>query len=278
MLISYKRSQTSVVLRVKIRSTSTGEGLTGLTSASSGLIIGTIANNEASSTAYTVASSNVETISTLGTYAAPTSGKARFKEVDATNHPGIYEVQLANSRFAVTSAKDLLVTISGASGMAQCDALVPLVDLDPYTALSSDTTMQAVLALINPARIVANTGLTAENKEIYAGADYNSSDTNRALQWSVDDVDLTSGTVAFSYMLTSTYEAGGGSWTSLGSGSVTAYSSGTNTIKVSLTAAQVATLTTVTPPADKFAYTYKLEVTLSSRVRRSVIGGLNVVQ
>jgi len=135
-LISYKRSQTSVVLRVKIldSSVTTGAGKTGLTSASSGLKIGTIADNESTSTAYTVAGSTIETITTLGTYATPTATKCRFKEVDSTNHPGVYEIQIADARFAVSSAKSLLVSISGATNAAETDVLIPLVDNDPYTA------------------------------------------------------------------------------------------------------------------------------------------------
>ena len=139
MLIGYKRGQGSVVLRVKIlnSSVSTGAGLTGLTSASSGLIISTIADNEASATAYAVAGSNVESITTLGTYAAPTSGKCRFKEVDSTNHKGIYEIQIADARFSVSSAKNLLVSIAGATNAAECDVVIPLRDLDPYTSADS---------------------------------------------------------------------------------------------------------------------------------------------
>src|SRR5687767_11917255 len=116
MLIPYKRSQASVILRVKIRdsSQSDGRGLTGLTSASTGLRISTIADNEATATAYTVAGSTIEGITTFGTYAAPTATKCRFKEVDATNHPGVYELQFADARFAVASAKSLLVSLSGA--------------------------------------------------------------------------------------------------------------------------------------------------------------------
>lgn len=136
MLISYKLGQGSIVLRVKLLNSSvtTGAGLTGLTSASTGLIISTIANNEATATAYTVAGSNVETITTLGTYAAPASGKCRFKEVDATNHKGIYEIQIADARFNVSNAKTIIVSISGATNLVECDALIPLVQLDPYNA------------------------------------------------------------------------------------------------------------------------------------------------
>jgi len=136
MLIGYKRGQGSIVLRVKIlnSSVSTGAGLTGLTSASSGLIISTIADNESTATAYTVAGSTIEGITTLGTYAAPTATKCRFKEVDATNHKGVYEIQLADARYAVSSAKSLLVSVSGATNAAETDVVIPLRDLDPYTS------------------------------------------------------------------------------------------------------------------------------------------------
>lgn len=142
MLIGYKRGQGSIVLRVKILNSSvaTGAGLTGLTNASSGLIISTIADNEATATAYTVAASNVETITTLGTYAAPTSGKCRFKEVDATNHRGVYEIQIADARFAVSSAKSLLVSVSGATNAAETDVVIPLRDLDPFDAVRAGLT------------------------------------------------------------------------------------------------------------------------------------------
>jgi hypothetical protein len=139
MLIGFKRGQASVILRVKIlnSSVSTGAGLTGLTSASSGLVISTIADNEATATVYSVGSSNVEGITTLGTYAAPTSGKCRFKEVDATNHKGVYEIQIADARYAVSNAKSLLVSVYGATNAAETDVVIPLRDLDPYTSADS---------------------------------------------------------------------------------------------------------------------------------------------
>lgn len=136
MLISYKNGQGSIVLRVKIldSSSSAGAGLTGLTSGSSGLRISTIADNEASATAYTVAGSTIETITTLGTYAAPTATKCRFKEVDSTSHKGIYEIQIADDRFAVSSAKSIIVSVSGATNACECDVTIPLTVQDPYAA------------------------------------------------------------------------------------------------------------------------------------------------
>lgn len=131
-----KNGQTSVVLRFKLLDSSSlvGAGLTGLTSASSGLIISTIADNEVSATAYTVAGSTIEAVTTLGTYAAPTATKCRFKAVDATSHPGVYEFQFADARFAVASAKALLISVSGAANLAQADYVVPLVADDPQVA------------------------------------------------------------------------------------------------------------------------------------------------
>jgi len=138
-LISFKNGQGSIVLRVKILNSSVfnGAGLTGLTSASTGMIISTIADNEASATAYTVAGSTIETITTLGTYAAPTATKCRFKEVDATNHKGVYEIQIADARFAVASAKSILVSFSGATNMAECDVVIPLTVVDPYDGVAT---------------------------------------------------------------------------------------------------------------------------------------------
>lgn len=155
MLISFKRGQGSIVIRVKLRDSAvtTGAGKTGLTISSSGLLISTIADNEVSATVYSQAGSTIETITTLGTYAAPTATKCRFKELDATNHKGVYEIQIADARFAVSSAKSLLVSISGVTGVAECDALIPLSDIDPY-----DATRAGLAALPNVAA-GANGGL-----------------------------------------------------------------------------------------------------------------------
>lgn len=121
MKLTIDRGATSNILRVFLQdsSSTTGAGKTGLNKDSSGLIISTIADVESSATTYTSAASNVETITTLGTFAAPSSGKCRFKEVDATNFPGVYEIQIADARFAVTSAKALLISV-------QCTGVAPV--------------------------------------------------------------------------------------------------------------------------------------------------------
>jgi hypothetical protein len=145
-MVFFKNGQTSVIVRVKLRdsSSTTGAGLTGLTSASSGLIVSTIAENEAATTRYRASSSEIETISTLGTFAAPTSGKCRFKEVDATNHPGLYEIQIADARWAVSSARSIILSVLGATNLVQVDMIVQLTSVDPY-----DTVRAGLTALPN---------------------------------------------------------------------------------------------------------------------------------
>lgn len=110
---------TSVLFRRKLIHSSTGQGLTGLTGASTGLVISTIKANEATATAYTASGVTIETIATLGTYVAPTSGRCRFREVDAINHPGLYEFHFADARLAATSR--LYVSVLGAANLLQAD-------------------------------------------------------------------------------------------------------------------------------------------------------------
>jgi hypothetical protein len=138
MLIDFVNGQTSVILRVKIRnsSVSTGAGLTGLTNASAGLIISTIADTEATATPYTSAGSTIDTITALGTFGTITAGHCQFREVDNVNHKGIYEVHIANARYAVSGAKSLMISISGAANAAECDVVVPLRSVNPYSAAS----------------------------------------------------------------------------------------------------------------------------------------------
>lgn len=131
--------ENSRIIRVKLMSSSTGGALTGLTSASSGLKIATIASSEAASTVYTSAGSTIETIATLGTYATPTATKCRFAEVDATNHPGLYEIQLNDARLSVVGAKYLVVTVSGATNLVQVDLLINTTVFDLQSATPTVT-------------------------------------------------------------------------------------------------------------------------------------------
>jgi hypothetical protein len=128
----FKLGVTGVTCRVFILDTTstTGAGKTGLAYNSGGLIISTIASNEAGATAYTT--TNLDTITTIGTTggAAPATGKAGFKEIDSTNHPGMYEIQIADARFAVSNARSLVITVSGMTGAAIVNCEYQLSGMD----------------------------------------------------------------------------------------------------------------------------------------------------
>lgn len=107
-----QRGSTSNIVRIFIpdNSVTTGAGLTGLTNASTNLAISYIRTLDAAGTQYTGA--NIEAQTTIGTYQAPsTSSKIRFKAVDATNFPGLYELQFHDSATAFGSG-DLSDTVA----------------------------------------------------------------------------------------------------------------------------------------------------------------------
>jgi len=133
-----RNSTTNEVILVKLvdAASSTGAGKTGLTNASAGLGIASKADVESAAVACTGADIEAPT-SPIGTYQAPsTAAKCRFREIDATNHPGIYEIFLPNGRFAVAGARALLVSVS-ATGTSQADLEFQLtlgVDVDDAAA------------------------------------------------------------------------------------------------------------------------------------------------
>jgi len=153
MKLAVENGITSLILRVFIQdsASTTGDGKTGLSHTSTGMIIALIADNEATATAYTVTASNVETITTLGTFAAPTASKCRFKEVDATNLPGVYELHFANARWAVSSARSVQGMITGASGAVACPFEVQLANVpaNVITYASGQAPDNATITLIN---------------------------------------------------------------------------------------------------------------------------------
>lgn len=133
----------SNIIRAKIIDTTDNQGLTGLAHDTASLRISTIANNEETAVSYTSAGSTIETVTTIGTYSAPTATKVRFRVVDATNHPGLYEFQLADARFSVADAKSLILSASGAANMQEMDCFIPLLDVNPdvnVASVSGDTT------------------------------------------------------------------------------------------------------------------------------------------
>jgi hypothetical protein len=133
---------TNVITRVVITNISTGTEITTFDHASSGLEISMIANNESTWTDYLANSGTIETITTLGTYAAPTSGKVRFKHVGK----GLYEIQSANARWAVSGARAVQMKVVGGSGMGSVWAEIQHhpVPANVLTSSAIDTKLDAL--------------------------------------------------------------------------------------------------------------------------------------
>lgn len=108
-----------VLLRVLLTDSS-GAPLTGLSASSSGLVVAVLASHASVPTLYAQAASNLQTISTPGTFQEPTAGKCRFGEVSAANVPGIYEIQLPGNPFSGGGSdlsRSWLLQVRGASGL-----------------------------------------------------------------------------------------------------------------------------------------------------------------
>lgn len=118
------------------------------TSTTGGLKTG-LAFNTAGLTAYYVRNGGLATAITLATLAAADSGwsSGGFKEVDATNMPGIYRLDVPNAALA-SGAESVVVTLKGATGMVQVSEEVQLgLDalLDQADAIETGWTLRMVL-------------------------------------------------------------------------------------------------------------------------------------
>jgi hypothetical protein len=76
----------------------TGAGCTGLTSGSTNLAIAY--SRELQNGGTQITGANLVTITTIGTWASPGTGKLGFKAVDATNFPGVYEIHFPDDAAA----------------------------------------------------------------------------------------------------------------------------------------------------------------------------------
>ncbi|HVU12177.1 MAG TPA: hypothetical protein VHD90_12910, partial [Phototrophicaceae bacterium] len=118
------RGATSQIVQVYLRNSSTGAGLSGLAYNTSGLTAYYSFNGDTAAHAITLATM------TLGTF---TSGG--FKEVDATNMPGVYQFGIPDAALANGGGVD--VVLQGAANMLECRIKIQLTvsDLDDGTAL-----------------------------------------------------------------------------------------------------------------------------------------------
>ena len=117
----------SVNLFIQNSSLTNGSGLTGL------------AYNTAGLTAYyTFAGANATaTAITLATLAAVNSAYSSggFKEIDATNMPGVYRLDLPNAVIAASKGRSVVVYLQGATNMAPCVLEIELTAVDNQDAV-----------------------------------------------------------------------------------------------------------------------------------------------
>ncbi len=106
-----------------------------------------LAYNTASLTAYYVRQGGSAVSITLATLAAANSAwsSGGFKEVDATNMPGVYRLDIPDAAIA-SGVKSVVVTLKGATGMVQVSKEIRLVAYDP-----DDTVRLGLTALPNAA-------------------------------------------------------------------------------------------------------------------------------
>ena len=146
---------TSIIREILILSSAStsGGGLTGVSSASGGITIAykrdTASASVVSGVGLTIdASSGV----TLGTYEPSDNAHCAIKEVDSTNMPGIYEFHLPNNALA-SGAKSVVFYIQGVANMVPCRLEIEL------TAINNQDSQRAGLAVLpSSGSIFATTG------------------------------------------------------------------------------------------------------------------------
>ena len=120
--LSILAGATSQSILVDLYILSTGAAQTGLAFNSSGL------------TAYYsfVGTNATSTAITLATLAAVNSAYSSggFKEIDATNMPGIYRLDLPNAAIAASKGREVIVTVNGFAGMATRHIKIELTAVD----------------------------------------------------------------------------------------------------------------------------------------------------
>lgn len=160
-----KRGSTSNLFVVFLpdSASTTGAGKTGLTNASAGLVVS--ARRELASSVASYSSSNVLSITTLGTWVDPGAGKVRFKEIDGTNQPGLYELQFVDSLFDASDASRFVTGMVIATGVVPTPFEIELagVDLQDATALGLSRLDQSVGSRLASASFTApdNSGISA---------------------------------------------------------------------------------------------------------------------
>ncbi|MDE2507971.1 MAG: hypothetical protein KGM43_12225 [Planctomycetota bacterium] len=114
MLISRAQGTTSQRIQIKITNASTGNGLTGLTATSSGLLCTYFRDGDTTATSVTLSAGTIGTWSSGG-----------FVEISSSSMPGVYELGVPNACFAT---KDCSIQLSGAANMIDCPIKIEITN------------------------------------------------------------------------------------------------------------------------------------------------------
>jgi hypothetical protein len=142
-----ERGATAVVLHLFLpdASSSQGAGRTGVGPATNGLVVALIRPGDAGPVAYTSATGTIEPISALGTWVAPTEGRCRWRELEATLLPGWYELQLPNTWFDTTGdRRSVAGMVWGPAGVVPTPFQIQLSD--PLRGVGSPTRLDAAVS------------------------------------------------------------------------------------------------------------------------------------
>jgi hypothetical protein len=160
MKLKLKRGTTSKKLRVYIQdsSSTTGAGLTGLTSGSSGLTWYYSREGDTSTTAVTLVAG------TLGTYSS-----GGFVAVDGTNMPGVYEIGVPNAALASGAAVHMI--LKGATNMVPRPIEIELdaVDYQDATKLGLNALPNATSGAANGLPVLTSGGILNTNPTTILG-------------------------------------------------------------------------------------------------------------
>lgn len=146
------KGSTSVLVRVFIQDASktNGSGLTGLTNASSGLTCYVARDDDGNAAATVLALSG----GTRGTWSS-----GGFKEKDATNQPGVYELGLSNASLA-TASRSCTYYLQGAANMAPCIFEIELTNTDNQSSTFGLGTLTANTTQLAGQTVTAAAGVT----------------------------------------------------------------------------------------------------------------------
>lgn len=138
----------SVNVFIQNSSLTTGAGLTGL-----------VFNTSSLTSYYTFSgTSAAATAITLATLAAVNSAfsSGGFKEIDATNMPGLYRLDIPDAALAGSSGRSVVVMLKGAANMAPCLLEIELTAID-----NQSTSFGLVLTGITVGTVTNLTALTS---------------------------------------------------------------------------------------------------------------------